>query len=467
VGHQENGEKRVTVKRIREVLLKPSVLSVFILVALWNLSVESKVMVDWSQKRGAFWETLAEIRNVNSHIQLRFYHLLTSRRSIKMQSGPIRFVYINDDVHWTNLYGDMPTSREFLAKLVRNASQPTTKALAIGIDVELLAPRGFPAGSDAEERATANAELKEALHYASSQGVPVVLATAYHVEDTGHEKRNVRLANIYTDEELPLQKENGRCPEFPAKAHGIGAYGGAPYARCVSFGYVNAPDDKREIALSEELFDPVSGKTQEYDSFALALAKAAEGWPPAINDYETFKKAKKDGKAIFGSFIDEDAFGEVETLALTNGEADAERACGGKILVIGGKWHEMQGYGSQIDSHLSPVGVISGAGFHANYVASLLQRQFATEIDTWVGVVFDLLVGLVIYMAFEIAEGWQKFLVLAGAALIPLITAYTFLVTNNMYLDFLLPAELYFLHIVYEVTEEYLGIKRKTRASVL
>jgi hypothetical protein len=149
--------------------------------------------------------------------------------------------------------------------------------------VELLAPRGFPAGSDAEERASANAQLKEALRYASSQGVPVVLATAFYVEPAqkGHAKRNVRLANIYTDEELPLQKENGGCPEPPAKPHGNAAQSRTPYPRCVSFGYINAPDDKREIALSEELFDPASGKAEEYDSFALALAKEASSSVPS------------------------------------------------------------------------------------------------------------------------------------------------------------------------------------------
>ncbi len=427
-------------------------LSVFVLVALWNLSIESKVLAQWTQKEGPFWETLAEIRQVNLNIQLRFYQFLTSLRPIKMEPGPIRIVYIDDDVHWTNLYGDLPTNRGFLAKLLYNASQPTTKALAIGLDVELLAPRSFPPGTDAEERASDNAKLKEALYFASRNGVPVVLTTTYRVEVTDNQKRNVRLPNIFTDEELPLQKD-GRCPELPVQSHGFVAQNHNPYPGCVWFGYINAPDDKREIALSEQLLDPVSGKNMEYDSFALALAKAAEG-SPAEYDGDAFKD-----RAIFGSFINEDKFGTVSAMALANGNDDAKRACWGKILLIGGNWRDLQGYGRRVDAHLSPVGIISGVAFHANYVAALMQRQFATEVPTWVGILFDLLVGLVIYVTFEIAMGWQKLVVLAAAALIPPAIAYVFLVTSNQYLDFLLPVELYFLHIAYEMATEYWGIK--------
>ena len=73
-----NGEKKFTRERIQKALLRLSVLSVFALVALWNLLVESKVLEQLSQKKGALWETLAEVRNLNLHIQLRFYQLLSA-----------------------------------------------------------------------------------------------------------------------------------------------------------------------------------------------------------------------------------------------------------------------------------------------------------------------------------------------------------------------------------------------------
>jgi CHASE2 domain-containing sensor protein len=441
------------------------VFSVFLLVAAWNLSVESKTLPQLLQRRGTLWETLAEVRNVNLHIQLRFYQLLTSMRAIKMQPGAIRFVYVDDDVHWTNFYGDMPTNRGLLAKLVRNASQPTTKAEAIGLDIELLAPRNFPAGSDAEERANDNADLKNALEFASSHGVPVVLTTMYYVDDA---KRNVRLPNIYADEELPLQKEDGSCPEALLGSSQLDkARGRYSYPRCISFGYINAPDDKRQIALSVPLFDPASKKTKTYESFALALAKAVEGWPPAINEYEPFKDAQNDNKAIFGSFIPESSFGEVNAFELADGHADAEKKCASKILLIGGNWHTMQGYGPPVDAHLSPVGVISGVAFHANYVASLLQRQFATEVPAYAGIFIDLVIGLVIYIAFEAAEGWMKVAGLGAVALMPPLIAYFFLVTTNRYLDFLLPVELYLLHITYEITENYWMNHRSVRREAL
>jgi CHASE2 domain-containing sensor protein len=91
---------------------------------------------------------------------------------------------------------------------------------------------------------------------------------------------------------------------------------------------------------------------------------------------------------------------------LANGESTAEQACAGRIVLIGGNWHDLQGYGDYVDQHLSPAGHVSGMVLHANYVESLLQHQLTRELPVWIDVLIDLFIGFVIYMCFEAARQW-------------------------------------------------------------
>jgi CHASE2 domain-containing sensor protein len=137
----------------------------------------------------------------------------------------------------------------------------------------------------------------------------------------------------------------------------------------------------------------------------------------------------------------------------------ATQACNGSIVLIGGHWHDLQGYGPMVDSHLSPAGEISGLAFHAAYIESLLGRHFELEVPLWTGISVDLSLGLIIYWALGELKGRRRFLVLL-AALIPPFVAYVALVNLNVYLDFLFPMELYFLHIFYELAKDYVETKR-------
>jgi hypothetical protein len=117
-----------------------SLISVFALVAFWNISVSSGLFERAISGNGAVRDTAREIRDVNLHLQLRFYQLLTHLRPIPFRADNVSLAYIDDDTDWTLLYGAEPTDRNFLAVLIHNASLTRTKAAAIGVDIELLAP---------------------------------------------------------------------------------------------------------------------------------------------------------------------------------------------------------------------------------------------------------------------------------------------------------------------------------------
>ena len=57
---------------IKRALLRPSVLSVFLIVGLWNAFVASDFLADKLQGEAAWQQILGEIRMVNVHLQLRF-----------------------------------------------------------------------------------------------------------------------------------------------------------------------------------------------------------------------------------------------------------------------------------------------------------------------------------------------------------------------------------------------------------
>lgn len=447
---------------VKQALSRKSVLSVIIIVALWNVFVSSNIIATKLQGEGPWRETFREIRDLNVHLQLRFYQLLTSWKPIKFAPSRVSLVYIDDDTHWKWLYGDMPTSRGFLATLIRNASQPKTKAAAIALDVQLYAPERQ--GSDKEERDAANQALLKAINDAADNGVPVILATGYYPEKDG---RQVLIPGIFTNSQLPLKTSNGGCPPHPA---------------CAALGYINPPDDRRRIPLVEQLYTENSGPIP-FDSFALAVTRVLEGPNRGITLDPLVAGAIKEGDRhpLFGSFIREYTspedilklsdeqrrkyFPTISIMDLYYGNPQAEGQCTDRILLIGGHWRDIQGHGQLMDSHISPVGEISGLALHANYIESLLQHQFEPEVPVAFGVIIDVLTGLVAYICFGLATGIQKFVVLLLAFLTPPVVAYIFLVTLNLYLDFLLPLELYFLHILYETAKEYSELKHAVTPS--
>jgi CHASE2 domain-containing sensor protein len=448
--------KKLTWANVKEELWRKSVLSVIIIVALWNVFVSSDIVAAKLQGEGPWRETFREIRDLNVHLQLRFYQLLTSWKPITFVPSRVSLVYIDDDAHWKWLFGDMPTSRGFLATLITNASQPATKASAIALDVQLYAPERE--GIDKEERDRANQALLQAIKDAAGNGVPVILATGYYIEKDG---RQVLIPGIFTNSQLPLKTADGRCSPGPA---------------CAALGYINPPDDRRRIPLVEQLYAENSGPIP-YDSFALAVVRAMEGPTRRITSDSVVAEAMKkdDRHPIFGSFIRElpspeeasklsdeqrrKYFSTISIMGLYYGDPHAEAQCADRFVLIGGHWRDIQGHGQLMDSHMSPVGEISGLALHANYIESLWQHQFEPEVPVAVGVTIDVLTGLVVYVCFGLTSGIQRFAVLLSAFLIPPLVAFIFLVTFNRYLDFLLPLELYFLHIFYETAKEYGELK--------
>ena len=404
------------------------VCSVFILVALWNLSITTSFLSDLLEADNPFCATLREIRDVNLHIQLRLYQALTWFSRDTLVSEDVTLVYIDNNAHWGLLHGEAPTNRAILAALVDKLVD--AKASVIALDIDFLAPVHRNAGTDDETRGDENEQLRVAVQNATAAGIPVILGGAY----VPRKHTNFRIPEIFWEQDL--QPPGWDCKE----------------KRCSGFGFVNAPFDRRLIPTTVKIEN-----AGPMESFALAVAKAKVGPLTPLP-----KSSQLEEDHTFGSFLREEHFRSVRAIDILvpDAQAHALNLCSGKIVMVGGHWQDLAGYGALVDDHLSAVGMMSGLGLHANYVESLLYpAEHWQEVPLWFGIVVDLFFGFFIYVIFTIMEGPKRMWSLALVAVLPLAAAYVSLANFHRFLDFLFPIELYILHITYELIEERLTHK--------
>ncbi|WP_263376779.1 CHASE2 domain-containing protein [Granulicella aggregans] len=469
---------------------KPSVIVVFGLVALWNLLISGGKFLNrqidpMHPVTKALVDTLRELRDVNLDLQMRLYQPITWR-AIPLKNEYVRLVYIDDQAHWNYMYGNIPTDRKQLAKLILHAAQLRTRASVIGIDVELLKPLN-PEGDDPRrtqpqdsaavvQRQTScrcsqavlptvapaqpclslgdaapgptavpypldcdtpdlskwsdNEALAKAIRFATNHGVPVILGSVLY-RDLGQKEDDPasQLPPLYSLDDLD-----------PSKCIG---------PRCTGFGYINLPNDKRQISVTLDVRGP-DGRRKAVDSFAYKIAKAAKSSDNILSDPEDATP----GAEVFGTFLPELDFApsRIDFAELANATYKAMSACNGHVVLIGGRWRAEQGRGEPVDQHLSPAGEISGVALHGTYIEALLAHQTSHEWSFWPNVCLDIALGLLIFYAFgNIQNRRRKALWLIIGMISVVLIAWFSMGLFNRYLDFLFPIELYFVHILVEM----------------
>lgn len=369
--------------------------------------------------------------------QLVFYKLLWSVKPGRQYNARVSVVRIDDSLHWGQTC-DYPTSRHLLAQLIKHASQEH-RASVIALDVELFVPKGRPAGWHNPGREEADEELLRAINDAASAGVTIILPVGLVSDGKGNK---TRIPNIYKDEELPLADAAGNCG----------------YEACAVLGFIDLPDDKREIPLQETATDWYEeSKPQKIHSLALAAAEAKEG-AHFGREKPTIMKTIEHRNQVLGGFLPETAFEEhaISAQDLKDGRGLAKEQ--GDLMLIGGVWHREQGHGPPEDLHTTPIGDMQGVMLHANYIEALLGDHFTQAVPLWLAILIDIAIGLGLYTTFALKRPWRSQI---GILLILALLTYLFFVNANRYLDFVLPSLLYFVHLVYEHTRLYRKLRRE------
>jgi CHASE2 domain-containing sensor protein len=410
-----------------QILRQPSFIALFLLAALWNASISSDVFNHAIAGSGVLSETARELRDSGIHLQLRAFGLLSQLRPASIGPNNVRLVYLDDATHWSALHGSQPTNREFLARLIENASKASTPASVIGLDVELLSPKGFPDGSDAPERKDDDL-LLAAIKLAGERRIPVVLASTYDVDEKGN---NFELPNIF-------KQENLNAPGIDCLVN-----------LCSTFGFINLFDEKRQIPIHQDLIKSDGSGVFRADSFALAMAKAFIG-PDKSKEDGLLSPTTLPGKDILGIFLPESHFPSISALDLASGERAAAEKCRGSIVLIGGNWHDREGYGAPVDQHLSAVGKMSGLGLQANFLESILRREYSYKTALWFDILADFFGGFVICFLFEIVGSFRgRMIVVTLSFLSPIMCAWLLLIAANLYFDSFIPLGMFSLSAFY------------------
>jgi CHASE2 domain-containing sensor protein len=369
--------------------------------------------------------------------QLHFHRLLCSLIPRPITAKWVRVVEIDDTLH--QKLGE-PTNREYLARLVRNATRGG--ALTIALDFKLIAPNGNTQGTDAPERKEENASLLQAIKDSAMGGVPVVVTCWLDRANDQFERK----PNIFSDADLPLPDSKGSCA----------------YKGCAQIGNVNLPVDERTVPLLSRtrIDEPCS------QSFALATTTAYElaiKRLPGTLQKSNIKRAIEEREFVFGSFIPEAFFQTIRAESLANGDNGALSECRGRIVMVGGKWHSDVGNGEWVDSHPSPVGLMAGVYLHANYVEALLDDRYEREVPVLAGIGFDLIAGGALYFYFHKASTQRGKLLVLAIFLAPLLASYIVFANLNFYLDFILPLGACFVHLLVESTRDYFKLRKSSR----
>ncbi|HUO06305.1 MAG TPA: CHASE2 domain-containing protein [Candidatus Binataceae bacterium] len=375
---------------------------ILVLVAAWNI----------------FFERWKEYLPFLIDFQLKSYQLMSHLSPRRPRVKWVALVEVDDETFWKPPFsGIQPTNRRALGDLVRKAA--AGGATVIALDFQLYSTSDKP--GDDPIRADDNQYLLESIRQAVNAGTRVVLTQGF------------------------IQTEDGRWKEEP----GIFERGALPEG--VTFGYINLPTDKREIPLSKTIAPSGGGEPARADSFALQIVDQYE---QSINMREKTRSesriaaAIRDETFVCGSFVVPGSFVRISARDLLNVGPAAE-LCNGRIVIVGGAWHVSGGRGPLIESFASPVGRIPGMQLHANYVEALLDDRFQPRMSMWTGVVIDLIVGFMIYFLYNHATSSEQNFVLA-VPLAMILFAYVTSANLGLYLDFVPPMSLYFVHLAWE-----------------
>jgi len=371
------------------------------------------------------------------NLQLRSHRLLCGMLPRPANPKWTRMVAIDDELHEKL---KEPTDRKYLATLIRNAAQG--EAAVIVLDFQLTVPKGYVEGDDGSERKDMNNDLRNAVFDAAKVGVPVIVPC--WLDPGGREARKV--PSIYPDWTLPLANEKGECA----------------YLACARRGNVNPAEDERKIPLKSEL----QGNSQCQDSLALAAASAYEeatDREPRTRKKKTIANHMKRYRYVFGSFMPEERFQTIPIRDLAAGKREAMRACRTRIVVIGGKWREALGQGQPYDVHETSVGPLTGMYLQANYIEALLDDRYMKEVSAVPALLFDLIVGALLYVSYHKAKTTRGRYVVLSVFLLPLMGGYIVFVTLGYYLDFVLPLVGCFVHLGFEFVMDDIKMRRRER----
>ena len=393
--------------RVRKGLLRPSTISVLILVLIGGFIAESETVRD----HFPFIVTA----------ELEMHQALARADPRRPRVRLMAVMEIDDATFWhPPLSGIEPLNRRFIADLALNAA--AGGALLIAIDVPL---RNYAAPGDQASRALDDEYLSRAIESIAARHIPVVLTVTLAETVAGPEWAGMP----------KLMPQNQMPPETVV-------------------GHVHVPRDPREIQLNITALSSDGERDVTLDSFAMASVDGYEREthivPPTRSDRIIVKAMRRD-QFVYGGFLRTDAFPHVSARRLWLGEPAAKAVCRNRIVIIGRNWHrDGPALGPMVETYDSPVGEIAGAYLHANYIEALMDKRFHAAVPLWLTMLIEFVAGLMLYGAYHAMDGTRFALEMVGIVIVLAMVAYLMFANVGLYLDFVPILIGVFVHLAYE-----------------
>jgi CHASE2 domain-containing sensor protein len=210
-------------------------------------------------------------------------------------------------------------------------------------------------------------------------------------------------------------------------------YGDLPFVKGkLQRGYINFSFDVREIPTPQPL---VNGGV--LDSFAVSIVRAR---------HENLLKGIGQSDVLpFGTFIHK-PFPTISTKRVLNGD------CGpipSRIAIVGSEWNQSAlGAGGLVDLHPTPLGMMSGALIHANYVEALIDTSTRKPLPGITGqaIEFLVLVAFALLIAVKTNRPYYKVVLVLLGCMVLIFISYVAWQNVGYYFDFFLPVVFLIFH---------------------
>jgi CHASE2 domain-containing sensor protein len=327
------------------------------------------------------------------------YQLLQNLSPRKPHPQRTVLVLIGDNEYYSGpeLQFRKPIKRDYLARLVDEASAANAAVIALDFDLRSPAPEGNPLESPAYQKETDTLLL--AIQNAAASGKKIVLTKTIGEASPGVLRTE---SDIYARED--------------------------PGWENVTTGYHVLPDDTRTLPLALK-----TNTGRSVDSFCLAIARA-EG-APTLSDISDFE-AK-----FYAGFIPPERFPRLSANELLNHDPKA-RILANKVVMISGDWHSLaQNQGPVVNSYETPVGVLPGVMIHANYFEALSDSRFYQVWEGWYTRILEFLLALLVAVPFamNIQPKIRKLALIIAPYLLIVVISYVSLINFGWFFDPFIP----------------------------
>jgi CHASE2 domain-containing sensor protein len=353
----------------------------------------------------------------------------------------VGIILVDDRSYWgARFAGRAPIKRKYLAELIR-AVPAHVQVIAVDFDMRLPDPHAMKVP---EEYQAESCELIGAIRDVAARGARVVLAAPISFDAHRQYQRD---SDIYQAYGLC----SPRVPAPPPKACDVSL--GPDIKSRISCGYIALPDDILEIPPTLRLADGTP-----LDSFSIALARAHR--PERVA--EVIDTAR--GAVRYGSFIAEERFVDAGLRLTADRLLDAtpsdpkqadltENATLSRdAVIIGGNWRAYaKDRGPWIDSHATPIGLMTGTTLHANFAEAILDSRAFPALPKWFLEAIEIALAALAAGVFALSRSVvAKLCWLAGMLAALLFFQWLLMHAVGVFFDAFLPLVGLALHSVYE-----------------